>query len=171
MDEPVKPKMGRPPKPIDWKIFEQLCNIQCTHDEIASFLQVARKTLYEKAVREYGDEDFPTIYKRFSEGGKCSLRRNQFKLSATNAAMCIWLGKQWLGQVDKELVETKVPREELLKLEDKVAKLEYLLMQHAIKPETNFKLQRSDGTVQCVGRSNFIGEDSHINKEADRTTS
>jgi hypothetical protein len=101
MDETVKPKMGRPPKPIDWKIFEQLCNIQCTHDEIASFLQIAKATLYERAVKEYGDEDFPTIYKRFAEGGKCSLRRNQFKLSATNAAMCIWLGKNWLGQKDK----------------------------------------------------------------------
>ena len=102
MDEQIKPKMGRPLAKIDWKIFEQLCNIQCTHDEIASFLHIAKATLYERAVKEYGDEDFPTIYKRFSEGGKCSLRRNQFKLSATNAAMCIWLGKQWLGQKDRE---------------------------------------------------------------------
>ena len=26
------------------------------------------------------------------------MRRNQLKLSETNASMAIWLGKQWLGQ-------------------------------------------------------------------------
>ena len=40
-------------------------------------------------------------YKRFSDGGKASLRRNQLHLSKTNAAMAIWLGKQKLDQKDE----------------------------------------------------------------------
>ena len=93
--------MGRPEKPIDWTKFEELCHIQCTHDEIASMCKVAKATLYERAEKHYG-EDFPTVYKRFSEGGKCSLRRTQFKLASKNTAMAIWLGKQYLGQKDHE---------------------------------------------------------------------
>lgn len=168
MNETVKPKMGRPPKPIDWKIFEQLCNIQCTHDEIASFFQIAKATLYERAVKEYGDEDFPTIYKRFTEGGKCSLRRNQFKLSVKNAAMCIWLGKQYLGQKDRDENIIFIPKEEILKYEDKIAKLEYQLI-NGTKQETNNQLQRSDSTIQHLDGGNIIGQDTHINQEADRT--
>jgi hypothetical protein len=92
-------KMGRPEKDIDWEKFEELCHIQCTHDEIASMCHVAKSTLYERAEKHYG-LDFPTVYKRFSEGGKCSLRRTQFKISNKSTPMAIWLGKQYLGQKD-----------------------------------------------------------------------
>ena len=94
-------KIGRPQKPIDWKIFEELCYIQCTHEEIASVCHINRSTLYERAEKEYG-EDFPTIYKRYSDGGKMSLRRTQMKLAQKNTAMAIWLGKQYLGQKDNQ---------------------------------------------------------------------
>ena len=91
---------GRPEKPIDWTKFEELCHIQCTHEELASMCKVAKSTLYERAEKHYGEE-FPTLYKKLSEGGKCSLRRVQFKLANKNTAMAIWLGKQYLGQKDQ----------------------------------------------------------------------
>lgn len=94
-------KMGRPEKPIDWKIFEELCHIQCTGDEIVSVLKIGKGTLYDRVAKEYG-EDFPTTYKKLTEGGKCSIRRMQFNLAKKNTAMAIWLGKQYLGQKDKE---------------------------------------------------------------------
>jgi len=94
-------KMGRPEKDVDWDKFEELCHFQCTYDEIASMCKISKPTLYERVKKKYGDE-FPTIYKRFSEGGRCSLRRTQFKLANKNAAMAIWLGKQYLGQVDTQ---------------------------------------------------------------------
>jgi len=93
--------VGPPPKPIDWELFEQLCGIQCTQPEIASMLKVSDDTLRKKVLDNYG-EKYSEIYKRFSESGKCSLRRNQFVLSKTNAAMAIWLGKQYLGQKEPD---------------------------------------------------------------------
>ena len=105
MAKPTGNPNGRPPKPVDWAVFEQLCNIQCTHDEIASFFHIAKATLYEKVLVHY-NEDFPTIYKRYSEGGKSSLRRRQYKLSEKNTSMAIWLGKQWLGQSDEQAKST-----------------------------------------------------------------
>ena len=109
----IESKMGRPRKPIDWKEFEKLCFIQCTHDEIASFCEVAKSTLYERAEREYG-ENFPTVYKRFSEGGKSSLRRDQFAMAKKNCSMAIWLGKQYLGQRDKFVEDENVENLEKL---------------------------------------------------------
>ena len=100
--KPTGEPVGRPGKDIDWNMFEQLCGIHCTQSEIASMLKVHPDTLRDNAIKQYGGDDFSTIYKKFQENGKCSLRRNQFAMSKTNASMAIWLGKQYLGQKDKE---------------------------------------------------------------------
>lgn len=97
--KPTGKPTGRPEKEIDWTLFEQLCAIQCTQSEIASMMKIHIDTLRDRAVVHYGDE-YSNIYKKLSESGKCSLRRNQFVLSKTNASLAIWLGKQWLGQRD-----------------------------------------------------------------------
>lgn len=93
--------MARPEKEIDWSLFENLCQLQCTQSEIASCLKINPDTLRDRARKQYEIEDYSDIYKKYSETGKCSLRRNQFVLSKKNAAMAIWLGKQWLGQKDQ----------------------------------------------------------------------
>lgn len=97
--------MARPEKEIDWTIFENLCQLQCIQTEIASCLKISDDTLRSRAIAHYGMDNYSDIYKRFSESGKCSLRRNQFVLSKKNAAMAIWLGKQWLGQRDYDKSE------------------------------------------------------------------
>lgn len=90
---------GRPPKEFDKKTFEGLCHIWCTWEEMENILQARRETISDWCQRCYG-EPFSTVYKRFADGGKASLRRNQLQLSKKNAAMAIWLGKQKLGQRD-----------------------------------------------------------------------
>lgn len=96
-------KMGRPPKPFDPLLFEQLCGIHCTKSEIASMLRMCEDTLLTKVEEHYNDT-FSVIYKRFQESGKCSLRRHQFALSKKNAGMAIWLGKIYLEQRDQDAV-------------------------------------------------------------------
>lgn len=93
--------IGRPRKEINWDIFEELCQIHCTQQEIASVFHVERHTLSEKVQEHYG-ECYSTIYQRYMEGGKASLRRHQFNLSKNNANMAIYLGKQYLGQRDPD---------------------------------------------------------------------
>jgi len=93
-------KVGRPEKPIDWKVFEDLCQIHCTQSEIASFFNISHETLINRAEKNY-DDKFLSIYKRFSDGGKMSLRRTQLRIAERgNPAMAIFLGKQLLGQRD-----------------------------------------------------------------------
>lgn len=105
-------KAGAPEKPIDWAQFEKLCALQCTQEEIGSMFGIHRETLSLRARKHYKEPDYATIYKRFGDTGKCSLRRNQFVLSKTNASMAIFLGKVWLKQkeeeTNKEMLETFV---------------------------------------------------------------
>lgn len=91
---------------ISKKQFEELCAIQCTQEEIASVLNVSRDTLMRWCINTYGT-NFATIYDEKRMKGKASLRRSQFNLAKTNPTVCIWLGKQYLGQTDKVDVALK----------------------------------------------------------------
>lgn len=100
---PTKPSgkpNGRPPQEINWGVFEELCQIQCTQSEIASVLRIHIDTLRDRAEAHY-KESYSNIVKRHSEDGKCSLRRAQFKMAQSNTTMSIWLGKQYLDQKDE----------------------------------------------------------------------
>ena len=96
--------MGRPPIQIDTGQFESLCNMQCTLDEIAGFFKCSPDTIENWCKKNY-EETFSAVYKKYSAGGKISLRRYQFRLAEKNASMAIWLGKQYLGQSDKMEIE------------------------------------------------------------------
>lgn len=92
-------KGGRPPKEFDKELFENLCSIMCTEEEICSILKTTDKTLSAWCKRTYG-VGFSDAQKRFSARGKVSLRRYQFNLAKKNASMAIFLGKNYLGQRD-----------------------------------------------------------------------
>ena len=107
--------MARPKKTIDYELVEKLASIQCTQEEIANFLGLSVRTLQR-------DEEFCHIYKKGMENGKMSLRRIQFRIAEKgNAAMAIFLGKQYLGQ--KDIVETDNSKE-LAKVEELLSKIE-----------------------------------------------
>ncbi len=94
-------RMGRPKKEFNLKQFEKLCGIQATKSEIAHWFDMSEDTVENKCA-EFYQSTFSAIYKKFSEGGKISLRRAQFKKALDgNVPMLIWLGKQVLGQKDK----------------------------------------------------------------------
>ena len=90
--------MARPKFKIDYEMVEKLAGIQCTQQEIASFLGCSVDTLQR-------DEKFCGLYKKGQENGKMSLRRIQYKLAEKNPTMAIWLGKQYLKQRDNIEVE------------------------------------------------------------------
>lgn len=95
--------MARPTKFINQKQFEQLCQIQCTKDEICAVLDVSDKTL-DRWCKETYKTSFSDIFRQKRQGGCASLRAKQWKLASKSPAMAIFLGKQFLGQTDK--VET-----------------------------------------------------------------
>lgn len=103
-------KTGRPKKELDYNLIENLAEIFCTHEEIASVLEVNVKTLTSR-------EEFLEAYKRGFDKGKKSLRRWQCDCAKKgNSAMLIWLGKQYLGQSEKmAIVNSDIGDDELTK--------------------------------------------------------
>lgn len=95
-------KRGPKPVEIDWQEFNKLCEIQCTLNEIAGWYDCSIDTI-ENRVWEKHDMKFSDYYNQKRQPGKISLRRRQYKTAMEgNAVMQLWLGKQWLGQVDKQ---------------------------------------------------------------------
>jgi hypothetical protein len=97
-------KHGRQTISIDWSAFEEMCKIQCTIEEIAGVLGISVDTI-ERAVKDKYNVLFADYIQTKRSDGKASLRRSQY-LKATvkdDTTMQIWLGKQWLGQTDKQV--------------------------------------------------------------------
>jgi hypothetical protein len=97
-----------PTKPMTDKEFEQLVNmirIQCTRDDICHNLNMTETTL-NRRIKEQGIDgvdNFEALYKKHQGEGKASLRRAQWKAAQDgNPTMLVWLGKQMLGQKDKQ---------------------------------------------------------------------
>lgn len=91
--------MARPRKEIDQKQFENLCGLQCTLEEICGWFGVSDKTLNGWCKRTYR-ASFSEVFKQKRGKGMIAVRRAQWRLAEKNAAMAIWLGKQYLGQRD-----------------------------------------------------------------------
>ena len=91
-----KRSVGRPKFIIDYKLSQQLAEIGCTQDEIASIQGCSVDTLQR-------DQQFCGVYKKGLSNCKMSLRRKQIEVANSgNATMLVWLGKQLLGQTDKQ---------------------------------------------------------------------
>ena len=98
-----KKSPGRPKKyNLDTNQVEQLAGFGCTDTEIASFFDISRTTL---------ERNYEQYMTKGRESGKIRLRQMQWASAKKgNVAMLIWLGKQLLGQSDKqEITTTELP--------------------------------------------------------------
>lgn len=103
---------GRPIKLIS-KLGEEfitkLAVLMCTDEEIAAMMSDEHENIsVDTLTNDNNGATFAECKVKGQATGKASLRRNQFKLSETNAAMAIFLGKNWLDQKDKQEVKTEL---------------------------------------------------------------
>ena len=83
---------------IDLVELEKLSTMQATYDEIAAFFGVSARTI----IRRMKEKKFAEAVERGRARGRLSLRRAQLKMVEDgNAAMGIFLGKNYLGQADQ----------------------------------------------------------------------
>jgi hypothetical protein len=91
--------MARPRKEVDEDKLEQLASLGLSNAEIASVLDCCPDTI-ERNYRETLDWG--------RNKRNASLRRKQYEIAiAGNPTMLIWLGKQFLGQSDKNELSGK----------------------------------------------------------------
>ena len=96
--EEIKKTKGRPRKDIDVNVLKNLCEIQCTKQEMAYILSCSVDTLN----RHYSD-----VMNMGKSLSKVTLRRAQWRnaIEKNNVTMQIWLGKNILNQTDAPLTE------------------------------------------------------------------
>ena len=126
-------KGGRPkgttklqPDEATLKALQGLGNIQCTTKEGAAFFSVSEPTFLKFLT------DNPQARAAFDEGkgkGRISLRRHQFRLAESNAAMAIFLGKNYLDQTDR--VEQRVEHSGEIEVTDARERLARILAGHS----------------------------------------
>lgn len=100
--------MGRPKANIDWHKVDNLLKAQCDGTEIAAMLGLkCADTLY-RHVKETFKMDFVAYSQQKRAEGRTLLKVAQFDKALTEKSqtMQIWLGKQYLGQKDKNDITT-----------------------------------------------------------------
>jgi hypothetical protein len=97
---------GRRPTPIDYNEVYKLAGIQATDEEIAAWIGMTAEGFRKRKLK---DKELQDIMFRGRGKGRASLRRSQWTLAqAGNATMNIWLGKQMLGQRDKQDISQEI---------------------------------------------------------------
>lgn len=101
---------GRPRKELNWEELNKLCAIHATKKEIADWFECSEDTIDRRCQEEFG-VNFAVYYDQKSVGGKMSLRRKQYEQAMSgNTTMLLWLGKQYLGQSDKQETDLKTDK-------------------------------------------------------------
>jgi hypothetical protein len=89
-----KPKVGRPEIPVDENVVRRLAQAGVPVTDISHIVGLSRTRLYER---------FGTLLDKSAAEGSVSLRVRQHALALNgNVTMLIWLGKNRLGQSDKQ---------------------------------------------------------------------
>lgn len=135
--------MARPLKAINWDQVKERMEAGSTAKEIAGFLDVEINTFYDRFKLEFGC-GFADYADSARSSGFSQLKWIQYKKALSgNAQMLIWLGKNWLGQKDRDEEKSLSPNDSAITSLIETLK-EYQASQNASQPETNPELSTSD---------------------------
>lgn len=116
-------KAGRPTREFDVKQFNDLIALGCKQDEICWWFRDDKgKPANPDTLSRWCERKFGVNFQEYSRenGGmhlKIQLRKNQLELSAKNAAMAIFLGKNYLEQTDRDPLDLKLIEARIAALE------------------------------------------------------
>jgi hypothetical protein len=101
-------KNGRPVKEVDFNKIDGLCKYHCTAQEIIAHLNifgedVSYNTIERRIKEKFGMTFGEYVSQKHDAFAKPKLRQLQWKAAeAGNVTMLIFLGKNYLGQSDKQ---------------------------------------------------------------------
>ena len=100
-------KRGRPKVEIDWDKVGKMLEAGASAEGIAATVGVCRDILYKRCEADNGI-NFSTFSQEKKSKGDELLRTKQFQVAMSgDKTMLIWLGKQRLGQSDKQEIGNK----------------------------------------------------------------
>lgn len=93
---------GKPPAKIDWNVVDEMLEAGCLGTEIAAVFGLNKATIYSRCERDKGIQFHEYTQQKRAKGDSV-LRKVQYDLALEkDRGMLIWLGKQRLGQSDKQ---------------------------------------------------------------------
>lgn len=174
----IPPDGKLPEKVIDINQVIYWAKLQCTQEEVAGCFQIDTKTLNARLEETIG-MTYSMLREKVQGEGKASLRRMQFRQAEKNSSMAIWLGKQWLGQKDKD-DSNIAPHDKALAFADAYIKaeaenqelkkrLELLEKKLGVtEPETNTVIHPGDQEDEYMGGGCSLGQNLRQHSEADQ---
>lgn len=106
----------RPEKEIDWAIVDQLLQHGSPATEVAPHFDMAAETFCDRVQKKFG-KSFTAYSAEKRQKGLSKLRSKQM-YKALNAdgdtTMLIWLGKNYLGQRDRQEKEEDLPPQDAI---------------------------------------------------------
>lgn len=101
-------KMGAPIKEINWDVVDAILQYGATIVDCAEMVKVSDDTLLNR-IREIHGCTFSEYRNKKMSKVRISLARKQYELAMNgDRTMLIWLGKQWLGQAEKQEVTQEI---------------------------------------------------------------
>lgn len=92
----------------DWERISKLAQIFCTGQEICHIMGYDYQTLDRRCLERW-QMRFAKYIQKNADQGRASLRRTQYdKAIKGSVPMLIWLGKQELGQSDKNEIKSEI---------------------------------------------------------------
>ena len=96
---------GRPKAIIDWNYVGKMLEADASAEGIAATINIDRGTLYKRCITDNKCE-FTTFSASKKAKGNELLKAKQFQVAMSgDKVMLIWLGKQRLGQADKQEIK------------------------------------------------------------------
>lgn len=116
----AKAIMGRKQKTVDIDKLDRLCQYPLTNEDIAALLDVSVDTVSRVIKQEYGIT-FAEYKHQKQSSLRLTLLAKQIEVAkGGNIAMLIWLGKNLLGQSDKQEVGMSVSQIKIDKSDEKL---------------------------------------------------
>lgn len=86
---------------IDINAFKNLCGLQCTKAEMASFFGCSQYAIDKWCKETFDGKGYIDVWEEFSQVGKVSLRRMLWKLAEKDVRAALFLAKNYLALSDQ----------------------------------------------------------------------
>ena len=111
--------MGRPEKHFDWKVLDAILQFKASKRDCAELINISEDTI-ERRIKKKFQLTFSEYRDRKMAQPRHSIARRQYEIAmAGNATMLIWLGKQWLGQTEKQEIDQTTTAKIVIEQADK----------------------------------------------------
>lgn len=137
MEQEENNNLGRPPKPINWKAVDTMIEGRASQRNICKKLEIDKSTFIRRFKEHHGIDFTTYATEHLSVGAENIILTQYARALKGNTQLLILLGKEWCGQGEKDKVESTVPNQAYLDVQQRLyaALYEIEKLKNVIKPQ------------------------------------